>query len=170
MDIEELRDMYNNFIIATGEDYWKYIILEHLLNNFGEEEINNLHLTEDKINDMAYNIMINDRLWKEIDYAIEDEITESSKEITCMTDVCDLDFDEQCLLLNNNKKLFNDCLDTLTNTDGYELCDSTDFNLIKDVLNTYYLQDYDKYFVDEKWNMYFLDKGKYELLFESDIK
>ena len=87
-----------------------------------------------------------------------------------MEDICNLEFEEQCLLLNNNKKLYEDCLETLINTEGYEQCDNTDFNLIKDVLNTFYLQDFEKYFVDEKWNVYFLDKGKYELLFESNIK
>lgn len=87
-----------------------------------------------------------------------------------MEDICNLNFEEQCLLLNNNKELYEDCLETLINTEGYEQCDNTDFNLIKDVLNTFYLQDFEKYFVDEKWNVYFLKKGKYELIFESNIK
>lgn len=40
MNIEELEDMYNDFIITNGQDYWKYIILEHLINNFEEKNIN----------------------------------------------------------------------------------------------------------------------------------
>lgn len=85
-----------------------------------------------------------------------------------MEDIVNLDFEEQCILLNKNKELFNDCLDILQNTNGYEQCDETDFNLIKDVLNTFYLQDYEKYFVDSNYNIYELVKGKYCLVYNSE--
>lgn len=85
-----------------------------------------------------------------------------------MEDIVNLDFEEQCVLLNKNKELFNDCLDILQNTNGYEQCDGTDFNLIKDVLNTFYLQDYEKYFVDSNYNVYELEKGKYFLIYNSE--
>lgn len=62
MNIEDLRNMYDNLVITNGEDYWKYIILEHLINNFEEKSINNLNITEEKINNMAYNIMEDDNL------------------------------------------------------------------------------------------------------------
>lgn len=37
MNIEDLRNMYDNLVITNGEDYWKLIILEHLINNFEEK-------------------------------------------------------------------------------------------------------------------------------------
>ena len=79
MNIEDLRNMYDNLVITNGEDYWKYIILEHLINNFEEKSINNLNITEEKINNMVYNIMEDDNLWQEIDYTIEDVIEEETK-------------------------------------------------------------------------------------------
>lgn len=74
MNIEDLRNMYDNLVITKGEDYWKLIILEHLINNFEEKDINNLNITEEKINNMVYNIMEDDNLWQEIDYTLEDVI------------------------------------------------------------------------------------------------
>lgn len=74
MNIEDLRNMYDNLVITKGEDYWKLIILEHLINNFEEKDINNLNITEEKINNMVYNIMEDDNLWQEIDYTTEDVI------------------------------------------------------------------------------------------------
>lgn len=58
----------------NGEDYWKLVILEHLINNFEEKNINNLNITEEKINNMVYNIMGDDNLWQKIDYTIENVI------------------------------------------------------------------------------------------------
>ena len=74
MNIEDLRNMYDNLVITNREDYWKLVILEHLINNFEEKNINNLNITEEKINNMVYNIMGDDNLWQEIDYTIEDVI------------------------------------------------------------------------------------------------
>ena len=74
MNIEDLRNMYDNLVITNGADYWKLIILEHLINKFEEKDINNLNITEEKINNMVYNIMEDDNLWQEIDYTTEDVI------------------------------------------------------------------------------------------------
>lgn len=76
MSYEELEKMYNDLVIISGEDYWRLIILEHLINNFEERDIHNLNITEEKINNMVYNIMENDNLWQEIDYATENAIKE----------------------------------------------------------------------------------------------
>ena len=76
MNIEDLRNMYDDLVITNGEDYWKLIILEHLINKFEEKDINNLNITEEKINNMVYNIMEDDNLWQEIDYTTEDVIEE----------------------------------------------------------------------------------------------
>lgn len=82
---EELEKMYNNLVITlvmldiNGEDYWRLIILKHLINNFEERDIHNLNITEEKINNMVYNIMENDNLWQEIDYALENAIEEVAK-------------------------------------------------------------------------------------------
>lgn len=76
INYKELEKMYNDLVITNGEDYWRLIILEHLINNFEERDIHNLNITEEKINNMVYNIMENDNLWQEIDYALENAIEE----------------------------------------------------------------------------------------------
>lgn len=76
INYKELEKMYNDLVITNGEDYWRLIILEHLINNFEERDIHNLNITEEKINNMVYNIMENDNLWQEVDYALENAIEE----------------------------------------------------------------------------------------------
>ena len=76
INYKELEKMYNDLVITNGEDYWRLIILEHLINNFEERDIYNLNITEEKINNMVYNIMEDDNLWQEIDYTTEDVIEE----------------------------------------------------------------------------------------------
>lgn len=78
MNIENLENMYNNLEITNGEDFWKVIILEHLINNFEEKNIESLNITEEKIDNMVKNIMENDGLWQEIDYAVENAIEEET--------------------------------------------------------------------------------------------
>lgn len=75
MNREELEELYNEFVITNGEDYWKYVIIEHLLMK-EEEEIG---ITEEQINEMADSIMLNDNLWQEIDYAVENAIEEETE-------------------------------------------------------------------------------------------
>ena len=79
MSYEELEKMRNDLVITNGEDYWRLIILEHLINNFEERDIHNLDITEEKINNMVYNIMENDNLWQEIDYATANAIEETTE-------------------------------------------------------------------------------------------
>lgn len=75
MNREELEELYNEFVIRNGDDYWKYVIIEHLLMK-EEEEIG---ITEEQINEMADSIMLNDNLWQEIDYAVENAIEEETE-------------------------------------------------------------------------------------------
>ena len=75
MNREELEELYNEFVIINGNDYWKYVIIEHLLMK-EEEEIG---ITEEQINEMADSIMLNDNLWQEIDYAVENAIEEETE-------------------------------------------------------------------------------------------
>lgn len=81
MNMENLENMYNNLEITNGEDFWKVVILEHLI-NFEEKNIESLNITEEKIDNMVSNIMANDGLWQEIDYAIENAIEEETAEKT----------------------------------------------------------------------------------------
>lgn len=76
MNREELEELYNEFVINNGDDYWKYLIMERLLMK-GEEEIG---ITEEQIEEMADNIMFNDNLWQEIDEEIENMIIEMQEE------------------------------------------------------------------------------------------
>ena len=80
MNMENLENMYNNLEITNGEDFWKIVILEHLINNFEEKNIESLNITEEKIDNMVKNIMENDGLWQEIDYAVENAIEEETAE------------------------------------------------------------------------------------------
>lgn len=75
MNREELEELYNEFVIRNGDDYWKYVIIEHLLMK-EEEEIG---ITEEQINEMVDSIMLNDNLWQEIDYAVENAIEEETE-------------------------------------------------------------------------------------------
>lgn len=75
MNREELEELYNEFVVRNGNDYWKYVIIEHLLMK-EEEEIG---ITEEQINEMADSIMLNDNLWQEIDYAVENAIEEETE-------------------------------------------------------------------------------------------
>lgn len=79
MDIENLEDMYNNLEITNGEDFWRFVILEHLV-NFEEKDIESLNITEEKIDNMVSNIMANDNLFDEIDCAVVDAIEEETAE------------------------------------------------------------------------------------------
>lgn len=79
MNMEILKNMYDNLTITNGEDFWKVIILEHLINNFEEKDVESLNITEEKIDNMVKNIMENDQLWSEIDYAVADVIEEETE-------------------------------------------------------------------------------------------
>lgn len=79
MNMENLENMYNNLEITNGEDFWKFVILEHLI-NFEEKNIESLNITEEKIDNMVSNIMANDDLWDEIDCAVADAIEEETAE------------------------------------------------------------------------------------------
>lgn len=81
MNMENLENMYNNLELTNGEDFWKLVILEHLI-NFEEKNIESLNITEEKIDNMVSNIMANDNLWQEIDYAVADAIEEETAEKT----------------------------------------------------------------------------------------
>lgn len=81
MNMENLENMYNNLELTNGEDFWKFVILEHLI-NFEEKNIESLNITEEKIDNMVSNIMANDNLWDEIDCAVADAIEEETAEKT----------------------------------------------------------------------------------------
>ena len=80
MNMENLENMYNNLEITNGEDFWKFVILEHLINNFEKKDVESLNITEEKIDNMVSNIMANDNLWDEIDCAVENAIAEEIKD------------------------------------------------------------------------------------------
>lgn len=79
MNVENLENMYNNLAITNVEGFWKVVILEHLINNFEGRDIESLNITKEKIDNMIRDIMINDDLWGEIDYAVENAIDKETK-------------------------------------------------------------------------------------------
>ena len=49
MNREELEELYNEFVITNGEDYWKYLIMEYLIQddrkkNVTEEQLQSILL------------------------------------------------------------------------------------------------------------------------------
>ena len=80
MNIEKLENMYNNLVITNGEEYWKMVVMEYLINNFEEKNSNISNITEEKIDNMVSNIMTNDNLWEEIDFATANAIKEEMEE------------------------------------------------------------------------------------------
>lgn len=80
MNIKKLKNMYDNLVITNGEEYWKMIVMEYLINNFEEKNSNISNITEEKIDNMASNIMTNDNLWEEIDFATANAIKEEMED------------------------------------------------------------------------------------------
>ena len=80
MNIKKLKNMYDNLVITNGEEYWKMIVMEYLINNFEEKNSNISNITEEKINNIVDNIMSNDNLWEEIDFATANAIKEEMEE------------------------------------------------------------------------------------------
>ena len=74
MNKNEIKKLYNDFIITSGEEYWKYVVLEHILNNFDEKEIKKLNITEEKIEEIENKVLESDEIWTEVDYKIENEL------------------------------------------------------------------------------------------------
>ena len=71
--LKDLNKMFIKFKIKNGADYWKMVIIEHLLCN---EDFNNFKITENTLNEMAENVLDDDRLWQEIDYTIQNIISD----------------------------------------------------------------------------------------------
>lgn len=69
MNREELEELYNEFVITNGEDYWKYLIMEYLIQDDRKRNV-----TEEQLQSMADTIINNDELWSEIDRAIANAI------------------------------------------------------------------------------------------------
>ena len=69
MNREELEELYNEFVITNGEDYWKYLIMEYLIQDDRERNV-----TEEQLQSMTDTIINNDELWSEIDRAIVNAI------------------------------------------------------------------------------------------------
>ena len=80
MNIKKLKNMYDNLVITNGEEYWKMIVMEYLINNFEEKNSNISNITEEKIYNIVDNIMSNDNLWEEIDFATANAIKEEMEE------------------------------------------------------------------------------------------
>lgn len=76
---EKLENFYDNFIYRCKNDYWREIIIEHILQNFTEEQINDMKLTHNKINDMITEILCDDSMWEEIDYTLADVVGKNIK-------------------------------------------------------------------------------------------
>ena len=69
MDREKLEELYNKFAITNGEDYWKCLIMEYLIQDDRKRNV-----TEEQLQSMADTIINNDELWSEIDRAIANAI------------------------------------------------------------------------------------------------
>ena len=79
-DWETLCNVYDYFIIKKRSDYWAELIIEYILQNFTKEQIDNMQLTYKKIDNIVTEILCDDSMWKEIDYAIADIVGKNIKE------------------------------------------------------------------------------------------
>ena len=72
INLEELEEVYNDFVITNGTEYWVYLLIETILNN--SERFENKSFSMEEINNMAENIMNNDYLWQTIDLELWNEL------------------------------------------------------------------------------------------------
>lgn len=72
INLEELEEVYNNFVITNGTEYWVYLLIETIINN--SERFENKSFSMEEINNMAENIMNNDYLWQTIDLELWNEL------------------------------------------------------------------------------------------------
>lgn len=79
MNWNELCNYYSTFEVKGGISYWTQLIIEYILDNFTIEQINNMKLTKEKIDKIALEVIDDDALWKEIDYAIVDIVGKNIK-------------------------------------------------------------------------------------------
>lgn len=76
MSYEELQEMYEDSVITNGREFWKYYIIENLLCMYENRDFSISTITEDKIEKMIDNILANENLFTEIDYAVIKAIEE----------------------------------------------------------------------------------------------
>lgn len=72
INLEELEEVYNDFVITNGTEYWVYLLIETIINN--SERFENKSFSMEEINNMAENIMNNDYLWQTIDLELWNEL------------------------------------------------------------------------------------------------
>jgi uncharacterized protein YheU (UPF0270 family) len=73
-NLEDLNKIYRKFKIKNGSDYWKLVIIEHIINN--ENNNKDFKITEETLNNMVEEIMADDGLWQEIDYSVQNVISD----------------------------------------------------------------------------------------------
>lgn len=72
INLEELEEVYNDFVITNGTEYWVYLLIETIINN--SERFENKSFSMEEKNNMAENIMNNDYLWQTIDLELWNEL------------------------------------------------------------------------------------------------
>lgn len=72
INLEELEEIYNDFVITNGTEYWVYLLIETIINN--SERFENKSFSIEEINNMAESIMNNDYLWQTIDLELWNEL------------------------------------------------------------------------------------------------
>lgn len=78
-DWETLCNVYDYFTIKRRSDYWIELIIEHILQNFTKEQIDNMQLTYKKIDNMVDEMLCDKTLWKKIDCVIADIVGKNVK-------------------------------------------------------------------------------------------
>ena len=72
INLEELEEVYNDFVITNGTEYWVYLLIETIINN--SERFENKSFSMEEINNMAESIMNNDYLWQTIEVELWNEL------------------------------------------------------------------------------------------------
>ena len=76
MSYEELEEIVQNLEIKNGRDFWKSYILDELMSMCENKDFELSFVTKESIEKMIDNILANDSLFTEIDYAILNAIEE----------------------------------------------------------------------------------------------
>ena len=75
-----MYNYYDNFAYKCRNDFWKEQVIEYILQNFTEQQIDDMKLTYKTIDDIVLGILLEDKMWKEIDYTIADIVGRNIKE------------------------------------------------------------------------------------------
>lgn len=71
LNYNDLCKIYDEMVVTNGEDYWKYLVIEYMVNRGNTK----FETTEEEIENIVNDIMNNDEIFDMIDNCIADNIS-----------------------------------------------------------------------------------------------